>query len=255
MSCGQRPQRTQVALGTRRQRLQHPGRHRQRLGQPDGEPRPAPLDLPDGRPGVGEEPVPVEHRRPADLVHHPREPARLHRPQEGNRLPRRDEPETAKEDVLSLEPGARRRLRRAAEAQRAAQRPDVLSGAVRQDRRRGLPGREAAPPRQEHDLRRRPGRSCSSSSSARWRRRSRKQLGKKPKAMRAQHGARSRPGRKFTAEHLAEARSVSRRADEQDRRQDPDRRQRRRRHGLHVGRRHRRRLVSDHAVLVAARDR
>ena len=46
-------------------------------------------------------------------------------------------------------------LRRAAEAERAAQRPRLLPGAVRQDRRRGLQGREAAPPRQEHDLRRR----------------------------------------------------------------------------------------------------
>ena len=51
-----------------------------------------------------------------------------------------------------------------------------------------------------------------------------------------------------------EARPVPRRADEQDGRPDPRRRQRRRRDGLHVRRRHRRRLVSDHAVVVAARD-
>ena len=63
--------------------------------------------------------------------------------------------ETAKDDVLSLEPGRAVRVRRAAEAQRAARRPDLLSGAVRQDRRGGLPRREAAPPRAQHDLRRR----------------------------------------------------------------------------------------------------
>ena len=52
--------------------------------------------------------------------------------------------------------GRRGRLRRAAEAQRAAQRSRLLSGAVRQARRAGLPGREAAPPRAQHDLRRHP---------------------------------------------------------------------------------------------------
>ena len=41
-------------------------------------------------------------------------------------------PETAKEDVLSLEPGAAVALRRAAEARRAAERPRLLPGAVRQ---------------------------------------------------------------------------------------------------------------------------
>ena len=48
-------------------------------------------------------------------------------------------PETAKEDVLTLEPGAAVRLRRAAEAERAAHRPHLLSGAVRQARRRVCP--------------------------------------------------------------------------------------------------------------------
>ena len=53
--------------------------------------------------------------------------------------------------------GRRGRLRRAAEAERAAQRPRLLSGAVRQARRAGLPRRQAAPPRAQHDLRRHPG--------------------------------------------------------------------------------------------------
>ena len=41
--------RPQPVSHARRQRLQHPGRHRQRLRQPDRQPRAAALDLPDGR--------------------------------------------------------------------------------------------------------------------------------------------------------------------------------------------------------------
>ena len=65
-------------------------------------------------------------------------------------------PETAQRRRAVARAGPRGRLRRAAEARRAAHRPDLLSGAVRQDRRRGLPGRQAPPARQEHDLRRHP---------------------------------------------------------------------------------------------------
>ena len=155
--------------------------------------------------------------------------------------------------MLSLEPGRAVVYDEPLKLERAARRPDLLSRAVRQDRRRGLPGRQAAPARQEHDLRRHPRRSCCRSISARWRTRSRKQLGKKPKAMQLNMGA-LEAGKKYAAEHLDEARSVPRRADEQDRRPDSGRRQRRGRDGLHVRRRHRRRLVSDHAVVVAARD-
>ena len=63
--------------------------------------------------------------------------------------------ETAQEDVLT--PGAwrRRRLRRAAEAERAAQRPDLLSGPVRQADAADHARRQAAPARAQHDLRRR----------------------------------------------------------------------------------------------------
>jgi succinyl-CoA synthetase alpha subunit len=49
------------------------------------------LHLPDGHPGVGQEHVPVEHRRAADVVHGARQQGRLHRAQEGSGLPRRDE--------------------------------------------------------------------------------------------------------------------------------------------------------------------
>ena len=66
-------------------------------------------------------------------------------------------PETAREDVLALEPGAAVRLRRAAEARRAARRSGLLPGAVRQARRAGLHRRQAAAARAQHDLRRRAG--------------------------------------------------------------------------------------------------
>ena len=148
----QQPPRTTA----RHQRLQHPGRHRQRLGQPDGQHGAAAIDPPHGRAGVGQEHVPLEHRRPAHVVHDSREQARLRRAQEGSRLPRRDEPGDREGRRADARAGRGRRLRRAAEAQHAAQRPGVLPGAVRQARRAGLSGRQAAPPRAQHDLRRRP---------------------------------------------------------------------------------------------------
>ena len=79
-----------------------------------------------------------------------------------------------------------------------------------------------------------------------------KQLGKKAKAVTLNAGrAQGRLG--LRRSELHQAGSVLHRADERDGRQDPDRGQRRRRHRLHDGRRHRRRLVSDHALLVAVR--
>ena len=79
-----------------------------------------------------------------------------------------------------------------------------------------------------------------------------KQLGKKPKAM-ALNMAALEAGKKYAAEHLTKRDPVPRRPHEQDGGAGPGRRQRRRGDGLHVRRRHRRRLVSDHAVVVAAR--
>ena len=78
-------------------------------------------------------------------------------PQEGSRLPRRDERRDGEGRRADARAGRRGRLRRAAEAQRAAQRPRLLPGAVRQAGRAGLPRRQAAPPRAQHDLRRHPG--------------------------------------------------------------------------------------------------
>ena len=150
----------------RRQRLQHPGRDRQRLGQPDGEPRAAAIDPADGRARLRQEHVPVEHRRAADVVHDPRQQARLRRAQEGNRLPGRDERGDGEGRRADARAGRRGRLRRAAQAQHASQRSGLLSGAVRQARRAGLSGREAAPPRAQHDLRRHPGEAARHRSGA-----------------------------------------------------------------------------------------
>ena len=79
-----------------------------------------------------------------------------------------------------------------------------------------------------------------------------KQLGKKAKAVML-NAARAEGRLRLRRGDLHQAGSVRHRADERDGRQDPHRRQRRRRHRLHDGRRHRRRLVSDYAVLVAVR--
>ena len=81
-------------------------------------------------------------------------------------------PETAKEDVLTLPPGAAVRLRRAAQAQRAAQRRHLLPGALRQDHHHHHHRRQAAPPRAQHDLRRRPLEAALGRHGRRWRRRS-----------------------------------------------------------------------------------
>ena len=66
-------------------------------------------------------------------------------------------PETAKDDVLALEPGGAVVYDEPLKLDALRTDLDLLSGAVRQDRRRGLHRRQAAPPRQEHDLRRRAG--------------------------------------------------------------------------------------------------
>ena len=172
--------------------------------------------------------------------------------QQGDRLPGRDEPR----DGARRRAVARRRgrgpLRRAAQARRAAAGPRLLSGPVRQDRRRGLQGRQAAPARQEHDLRRR--------ALAAARDRPGADGARAPPAARQEgQGDRTEPGRARGRQPLRgraprEAGSAGGRAARQDPGADPDRGERRGRAGLHDGRRHRRRLVSDHAVVVAARD-
>ena len=108
------------------QRLHDPGCDRQRLRQPVVEQRADALDLSDGRAGQRQEHVPVEHRRPADLVHDPREQRRLDRAQKGSRHHDLHESGDRAEDVLTLQPGAPVHLRRAAETQSDAQRHHLL---------------------------------------------------------------------------------------------------------------------------------
>ena len=79
-----------------------------------------------------------------------------------------------------------------------------------------------------------------------------KQLGKKAKAVILNAG-RAEGRLRLRRSDLHQAGPVRHRADERDGRQDPHRRQRRGRDRLHDGRRHRRRLVSDYAVVVAVR--
>ena len=161
-------------------------------------------------------------------------------------------PETAKEDVMSLAAGRCGALRRAAELAQAARRPDFLLGALRQDRGPGLPRSQAAQAGQEHDLRRRRGQPADH-------RHGRGGKGD-PQAVRQEsEGGEPEPGGgagrlRLRQGEPAKARRVLHRAHGQDRGQDHHRRQLRRRARLHVRRMHRRHLVSDHAVVVAGRD-
>ena len=233
-----------------RQRFQHPGRHGQRVGQPDGQPRPAALDLSDGRAGLGQEPLPVQHCRAADVVHDPREQGRLDRSQERDRLPRRHERGDGEGRRPHARSGGRRRLRRAAEVERPARRSRLLSGAVRQARRAGLPGRKAAPSRAEHDLRRHPVASPE-------RRHGADGEGAPEADGEKDEGDRAEPERlegrlRVRLPEPREARSVLARADGQDGRDGPRRGERRGGARLRHGRLHRRRVVSDYAVIVSA---
>ena len=143
--------------GRRRQRLQHPGRHRQRLRQPDRQ-----HWCSCGRSSRWASRSAGKNLFPSNIAGLPtwytiraNKDGYIGRKKEIDFLVAMN-PETAREDVLSLEPGALVRLRRAAAAQGAAHRHHVLPGPVRQARRRRHDRRQAAPPRAQHDLRRRP---------------------------------------------------------------------------------------------------
>ena len=74
-----------------------------------------------GVPVSGKNMFPSNIAGPADVVHDPRELQGIHRAEEGSRLPRRDERrdgEGRRDDAVARRRG---RLRRAAEAERAAQ--------------------------------------------------------------------------------------------------------------------------------------
>ncbi len=235
-----------------RQRFQYPGGNSQRLGQPDRQPRAAPLHLPDGRAGLRQEPVSLEHRRPAHLVHHPGEQARLHRAEEGDRHPRRDESRDGARGRDGPGPGGGGHLRRTPQAQRPAQRPRLLRGAVRQAGRTRMSRREAPQARAEHDLRRdagaaaghRPGGDGQGAGEA---------TGEEGQ------GARPQPGGaacrlRVRLREPREAGPVRSRAHGGDGRADPDRGERRRGDRLHDGRRHGRHVVPDHALVQLVRD-
>ena len=159
--------------------------------------------------------------------------------------------ETAKEDVLTLEPGRAVVYDEPLKLNDAAQRPHLLPGAVRQDRRRRLYRRQAAPSRQEHDL------SRGALAAARHRHGRDGEGDAQAVRQEGQGGGpehrRAEGRRRIRAAEPAQAGPVLGRAHAQDRRPDPDRGEHRRRARRDVRRRHRRRLVSDHPLVVAAR--
>ena len=239
-------------IAARCQQFQHPGRDRQRLGQPDGQPRPVALDLPDGRPGLRQEHVSLQYRRSADVVHRARQHGGLHGPEEGGRLPGRHERRNRAGGRAVPGAGQGGVVRRAPEAERGPLGPDLLPGPVRQDRRHRLYRRQAPAPRQEHDLRRGPlaaprhrdgGDGAGAAEAVR----------QEGQGRRAQHG---RAARRFRVRRRAsqQAGSLSDRADRQDAPEDSDRGQRRRRARGDAGRRHGGGVVSDHTLVIAARD-
>ena len=73
-----------ATAGPQGQRFQYSGGHGERFGVAIGQYRAAAQHFPDGRARLRQEPVPLEHCRAADVVHHPRQQAWLHRAQEGN---------------------------------------------------------------------------------------------------------------------------------------------------------------------------
>ena len=81
-----------------------------------------------------------------------------------------------------------------------------------------------------------------------------KQLGRKQKALALNMGA-LKAGFDYAQSTFEKTDPFRRRADGRDRRQDPDRGQHRCRDRLPDGGRHRRRLVPDHPVVVALRER
>ena len=160
-------------------------------------------------------------------------------------------PETAKEDVLTLEAGAAVVYDEPLKLN--ALRSDLTFYPVPFDKlvAAGLPRRQAPPPRPQHDLRRHSG------EAARHRHEPHG-AGARQAARQEGQGCRAEPGRAegrlgLRRGHLHQAGPVSHREDERDGRQDSDRGQRRGGHRLHDGRRHGRRLVSDYAFLVAVR--
>ena len=184
------------------------------------------------------------------MVHHPRERQGLHREKEGSRLSRRDEPGDGARGCADARARSGRRLRRAAQAERAADRPRLLPRPVRQADAADHARRQAAPARAQHGLRRRAVAAAVDRHGADGEG-AQEAAREETEGDRAEHAAPQ--GRlRLRRGHLHQAGSLRRRADEQDAGHDPHRGQCRRGHRLHDGWRHRRRLVPDHAVVVAS---
>ena len=141
-----------------RQRLRPGGRDGERVGQYLGQRHDYSRLFPHGHPGDGQEPVPLEHFRPADLVHHPPEQGWLYRPPRDDRDPGRLQPGNRRR--RPGEPAQRRRLLppERLEVPRAARRCGLLSLAG-QRTGQGIGGRPQAARLRRHDgLCRRAGR-------------------------------------------------------------------------------------------------
>ena len=137
------------------QRFFDPRRHGQRLRQPVFEQHPDAGDLPDGDPRLGQEPLPLQHPGPADLVHDPRLQGGLHRPPARRRRADLHEPRDGPRGRPHGGAGRGRDLRGEPQARHPPQRRPLLPGAVPEARPRARPRREAPPPGDQHDLRRR----------------------------------------------------------------------------------------------------
>ena len=186
------------------------------------------------------------------MVHHPRERAGVCRPKEGDRLSRCDERRDGQGRRALARAGRGRAVRRAAQAEHPPHRPGVLSRPLRQDRRRGLQGRQVTPSRQEHDLRRRalqaPEHRVGGDGARPPTAAGKEDQGHRAEPWRADGGFRVRRAAS------RQAGSVLGRAGEQHRGHDPRRGECRRRNGMHDGGRHRHRLVSHHAFFFTTRN-
>ena len=173
---GRRDRRQTARQG---ERLRHQARQRQRdrIGERE---QPADAgDLPDGHPGLGQEPLPVEHPGPADLVRDPRQQGRSRRARARVRPHGRDE----RADVRAATSprsarGGYTHLRLVVAARHGAdpRGRDVPRRPARRDVQRRVPRAARAHPDEEHRVRRRArgaarhrhgrrSRSCSPSSS------------------------------------------------------------------------------------------
>ena len=205
--------------------------------------------FPDGHSGFRQEPVPLEHRRAAHLVHHPRQ-------QDGYIARKKDidfmvamNPETAQEDVLSLRRAPPVSTTSRLNLSESARRRGFLRRALRQVRRPRLPRGQAAQAGQEHDLRRASWRNCWASTWPRSRRRCASSSRKKAKAAELNWSA-AQAGFEFAAATLTKHDPPSSSAWTRPRARSsstatpPPR-------WAHVRRRHRGHLVSHHAVVLA----